>query len=78
MDPLLSEPIVIICGPTATGKSELAQTLARALGGVVLSADSMQVYRGMDIGTAKVPPFERTVPYFGIDLIDPGEAFSDK
>ena len=49
-------PVIIICGPTATGKSDLAQDLAEGFGGEVLSADSMQVYRGMDIGTAKVPP----------------------
>lgn len=76
MDPLLSEPIVIICGPTATGKSELAQTLARALGGVVLSADSMQVYRGMDIGTAKLDATERRVKHYGLDLADPDEPYS--
>ena len=66
----------VICGPTATGKSELAQRLAIHAGGVVLSADSMQVYRGMDIGTAKVPPEKRLVEHFGLDLTDPDEPYS--
>lgn len=71
-----THPLICIVGPTATGKSELAQRIAETINTSILSADSMQIYRGMDIGTAKVPAFERTVPYFGIDLIDPGEAFS--
>jgi tRNA dimethylallyltransferase len=54
----------------------LADALAARLGGEVLSADSMQVYRGMDIGTAKMPPEERSVPYHCIDLVDPGVPFT--
>lgn len=50
---------VAVVGPTATGKSELAIALARELDGVVVNADAMQLYRGMDIGTAKVPPGQR-------------------
>lgn len=74
--PHLSQPLICVVGPTATGKSELAQALARRLDGVVISADSMQVYRGMDIGTGKVPPAQRTVPHFGLDLVDPGAPYS--
>lgn len=63
-------------GPTAVGKSELAEELAVRLGGEIVSADSMQVYRGMDIGTAKPPQGERRVPYHCLDLVEPGESFS--
>ena len=74
--PELSAPVVVVVGPTASGKSDLAQELARRLGGEVVSADSMQVYRGMDIGTGKVPVLERRVPHHGLDLVDPGEPYS--
>ncbi len=63
-------PLIAVVGPTGTGKSELAQTLAEWLHGVVLSADSMQVYRGLDIGTAKIPLATRRVPHFGLDIAD--------
>ena len=76
MDPFVRKPIVCIVGPTASGKSALAQRVAVALDGEVVSADSMQVYRGMDIGTGKVPPDERVVAHHGLDLVDPGEPFS--
>ncbi len=79
VDSRLSElalPVVCIVGPTASGKTELAQTLALELDGEVVSADSMQVYRGMDIGTGKIPPEDRLVPHHGLDLVDPGEPFS--
>ncbi len=69
-------PVICIVGPTASGKSELAQRLAVALDGEIVSADSMQIYRGMDIGTGKVPPSERRVPHFGLDLVDPGTPYS--
>lgn len=72
----LSEPVICIVGPTASGKSELAQRVAIEVGGEVVSADSMQVYKGMDIGTGKVMPSERKVPHFGLDLVDPGEPYS--
>ena len=68
--------VVCVVGPTASGKSALAQRLAVALDGEVVSADSMQVYRGMDIGTGKVPVGERLVPHHGLDLVDPGEPYS--
>ena len=74
--PELSEPIIIVSGPTASGKSELAQQMCEALNGEVISADSMQVYRGMDIGTGKVPAGERRVPHWGLDLVEPGEPYS--
>lgn len=70
------QPIVCVVGSTASGKSELAQDIACALGGEVISADSMQVYRYMDIGTGKVLPHERRVAHHGIDLVDPDETYS--
>lgn len=72
----MSCPVVAILGPTASGKSDLAQQVALRLDGEVVSADSMQVYRGMDIGTAKIKPEERLVPHHLIDILDPGVAFS--
>ncbi len=72
----LSKPVICVVGPTASGKSELAQLLALQLDGEVLSADSMQVYRGMDIGTSKVSEHDRMVPHYGLDLVDPGQPFS--
>ena len=68
--------VIAIVGPTGVGKSELAQHLAASLGVGVLSADSMQVYRGMDIGTAKLPESKQIVPHFGIDLVDPSRPYS--
>ncbi|MBR3181717.1 MAG: tRNA (adenosine(37)-N6)-dimethylallyltransferase MiaA [Eggerthellaceae bacterium] len=73
---LVSHPIVCVVGPTASGKSALAQNIALELDGEVISADSMQVYRGMDIGTGKVLEHERLVAHHGFDLVDPGEPFS--
>lgn len=71
-----AKPVIAIVGPTASGKTDLAQALALRLNGEVVSADSMQVYRGMDIGTGKLPPEDRVVAHFGFDLVDPGEPFS--
>jgi tRNA dimethylallyltransferase len=68
--------VIAIVGPTAVGKSALAEEVAVRLRSEIVSADSMQVYRGMDIGTAKVPAAERRVPYHCVDLIQPGEPFS--
>ncbi len=69
-------PIVIL-GPTASGKSALGVRLARVLDGEILNADAMQVYRGLDIGTGKLPPAERdTIPHHLLDLADPREPFS--
>ena len=69
--------VLAIVGPTASGKTGLSIALALARGGEVVSADSMQVYRGMDIGTAKVTAEEaQGVPHHMIDVADPGEDFS--
>ena len=69
--------ILVICGPTASGKTALAAALARRLGGEVVSADSMQVYRRMDIGTAKPTPAEMEgVPHHMLDVADPEENYS--
>ncbi len=69
--------LLAIVGPTAGGKSALAVSLAQRLGGEVLSCDSMQVYRGMDIGTAKPTPEEMGgIPHHLIDIADPHEPFS--
>ena len=70
-------PVLFIVGPTASGKSELAIELAKRLNGEVVSADSMLVYKGMDIGTAKLSKKERrSVPHYGIDLIPHTKDFS--
>ncbi|MCR4897348.1 MAG: tRNA (adenosine(37)-N6)-dimethylallyltransferase MiaA [Lachnospiraceae bacterium] len=70
------EPLLIISGPTAVGKTELSIRLARELDGEIISADSVQVYRGMDIGSAKIRPEEmQGVPHHLIDCLDPGEEF---
>jgi tRNA dimethylallyltransferase len=67
---------ILIAGPTATGKSEIALRLAGQLGGEVISVDSMQVYRGLDIGTAKPSPADRArVPHHLIDICDLTESF---
>jgi tRNA dimethylallyltransferase len=64
------KPVAVV-GPTATGKSELAVTLARELGGEVINADAMQLYRGMDIGTAKITVGERgAIPHHLLDVLD--------
>jgi tRNA dimethylallyltransferase len=69
--------LIVICGPTASGKSALAVDLALQFGGEVVSADSMQVYRGMDIGTAKPTPAEmRGVPHHMLDCADIAEEYS--
>lgn len=69
--------LLAIGGPTGVGKSALAYHLALTLGGEIVTADSRQVYRGMDIGTDKPPPWERArVPHHGLDLVAPDEPFS--
>jgi tRNA dimethylallyltransferase len=70
-------PAVLLMGPTAAGKSAVALALARHFGGEIVSADSAQVYRGMDIGTAKPDAATRaSIPHHVIDIIDPNEAYS--
>ena len=69
--------LLVICGPTASGKTALAVALAKATGGEVVSADSMQIYRRMDIGTAKPTAEEMDgVPHHMLDVADPGEDYS--
>jgi tRNA dimethylallyltransferase len=68
--------VLVLAGPTAAGKTEAALAAAEAVGGVVLSADAMQVYKYLDIGTAKATAAQRArVPHFGIDLVEPDAAF---
>ncbi|MCI6537057.1 MAG: tRNA (adenosine(37)-N6)-dimethylallyltransferase MiaA [Lachnospiraceae bacterium] len=70
------QPLLILTGPTAVGKTDLSIALAKKINGAVISADSMQVYRGMDIGSAKVTPEEmHGVPHYLIDVLDPEDEF---
>jgi len=77
-DPRNSKPpLIVITGPTGVGKTDLAIRLAGRYGGEIISADSMQVYRHMDIGTAKPSPEERLrVPHHLIDIVNPDEEFN--
>jgi tRNA dimethylallyltransferase len=69
--------IIIITGPTATGKTDLAVNLALDIGGEVVNCDSMQVYKGMDIGTAKPLPEEKKgIPHHMLDIVNPDEEFN--
>ena len=73
----MPQPVITVVGPTATGKSGLSLRLAEALGGEIVNADSMQLYRGMDIGTAKLTPAERAgVPHHLLDIWEVTEAAS--
>lgn len=72
----LKKPVICIVGSTASGKTALAQHIAERNEGEILSADSMQIYKGMDIGTGKIPVCKRTVPYWGLDLCNPGDPYS--
>ena len=72
----LKKPVVCIVGPTASGKTDVAQAVALRIGASVISADSMQIYRGMDIGTGKIASEERRVEHFGLDICDPGQPYS--
>jgi tRNA dimethylallyltransferase len=74
--PDLPGPVIAVVGPTGIGKTEVGEEVAVRLSGEVVSADSMQVYRGMDIGTAKRPVSARRVPYRCLDLVDPGTSYS--
>ena len=76
MDPLDRQPLLFLVGPTASGKSELALPLAEAIGAEVLALDSMTVYRGLDVGTAKPGAPERArVPHHLLDLAEPSERY---
>ena len=69
-------PVVCVVGPTASGKSALAEEVAVRLKSSVVSVDAMQVYRGMDVGTAKTPSDERRAPLLMVDVVDPTEDYS--
>ena len=73
----MKNKVIVVCGPTATGKTALGIELALRLGGEIVSADSMQVYRRMDIGTAKATAEERArVPHHMLDVCEPWEDYS--
>lgn len=73
---MAKKPLIILAGPTAVGKTALSISLAKAVNGEIISADSMQVYKGMDIGSAKIRPEEmQGVPHHLIDELQPDEAF---
>ncbi len=73
----MDRPVIVIAGPTCTGKSQTAVCVAGKLGGEIVSADSMQVYRGMDIGTAKITTEERRgIPHHMIDIADPHDGMN--
>jgi tRNA dimethylallyltransferase len=70
-------PVLAVVGPTATGKTALGVALAQRFGGEVISADSMQLYKGLDVGTAKVTPEEtQGVPHHCVDMLEPDALFS--
>lgn len=71
------KPLIILTGPTSVGKTSLSIRLAKEVGGEIISADSMQVYKYMDIGTAKIKPEEMAgIPHYLIDEIEPDEEFN--
>lgn len=74
--PAAGARVLAVVGPTAAGKSTVGEELAVRLGGEIISADSMQVYVGMDIGTAKPSPDERRVAHHCLDIVAPGHPFS--
>jgi tRNA dimethylallyltransferase len=75
--PIVAPPIVALVGATATGKSALALELAQACGGEIVNADAMQLYRGLDIGTAKLPLSERRgIPHHQLDVLEPSQEAS--
>lgn len=73
----MKPPLIVLTGPTAVGKTKLSLSLAKAVDGEILSADSMQVYRHMDIGSAKIRKAEmQGIPHHMIDILDPWESFN--
>ena len=72
----MKRPLIILTGPTAVGKTALSIQLAKAIGGEIISADSMQVYQYMDIGSAKIRRDEMDgVPHYLVDVLKPEEEF---
>lgn len=72
----MKRPLIVLTGPTAVGKTALSISLAKAVNGEIISADSMQVYRHMDIGSAKIRPDEmQGVPHYLVDVLEPTEDF---
>ena len=70
-------PVIVIVGPTGSGKTSVAIEVAKEVGGEVVAADSRTIYKGMDVGTAKPSLAERGgVPHWGFDLVEPGERFT--
>lgn len=70
-------PLIVIVGPTASGKTSLAIQVAKKYNGEIICADSRSIYKGMDIGTAKPTPEEQDgVPHWGLDLVEPGDRFT--
>ena len=70
-------PVLAVVGPTATGKTALGVALAERFGGEIISADSMQIYKGLDVGTAKVTPEEtHGIPHYAVDFLEPDRTFS--
>lgn len=73
----MKQPLIVLTGPTAVGKTETSLRLAKAIGGEIISADSMQVYRHMDIGTAKIRPEQmQGIPHYLVDEWEPDEEFN--
>ena len=73
---MCKKPMIILTGPTAVGKTALSIDLAKAINGAIISADSMQVYRHMDIGSAKITKEEmQDIPHYLIDVLEPQEEF---
>lgn len=72
----LSDNVITIVGPTASGKSDIANELAYKINGEVISADSMQIYKGMDIGTGKILPNEQKVKHWGLNIVRPDQPYS--
>ncbi len=77
MEKGLEPPLVVVVGPTASGKSAVALEVAERFSGEIICSDSRTIYKGMDIGTAKPTAEDRTrVPHWGLDLVEPGEKFT--
>lgn len=73
---MMKKPLIVLTGPTAVGKTKLSIALAKAVGGEIISADSMQVYKSMDIGSAKIRPEEMDgIPHYLVDVLEPSEEF---